>query len=136
MDKWHEKLLSDLIEESGKDFERVANLQNLRHMLKWIESCVLMLHEGHWSWNGHVVPFHSDIKDIVIERIDERRARLVVPLPIDEGVAELYRAKLGLMIVPAPLDATEALVRAVHSLAGAAIDMSEAAKLLRKSVSP
>jgi hypothetical protein len=58
----------------------------------------------------------------VLEQLRGGRVRLVVEM--SEMAAEALRRAFSLPLVPAPIDASEAIVRATHALAGATIELT------------
>jgi hypothetical protein len=76
----------------------------------------LKVADREWLCDGFTV-------SLCIEKLQGERSRVVVEM--SDTVADEIRHKFGLMRVPAPLDATEAIVRATHSLASAADKLAD-----------
>jgi hypothetical protein len=81
-------------------------------------TCLTFLKENDRAWicDGFTV-------SLCIEKLQGERSRVVVEM--SDMAAEDIRHRLGLMRVPAPLDATEAIVRATHSLASVADKLAD-----------
>lgn len=80
-----------------------------------------------WSWDGLTVALH-------IEKLQGERSRVVVDM--SDMAAEELQHKFGIMRVPAPLDATEAIVRATHSLASATDKLTDVLDKLATTAVP
>ena len=105
-------------------------LETLRHIVEWRgdyhKNNLSVRREGS-EW---LVDIGLSCSIPIIERLSEHQARVVIEM--SEMAALALRDKFGLCVVPAPLDATEAIVRATHALAGTALEMTHLLKDLQK----
>jgi hypothetical protein len=96
-----------------------GDLEDAKRLLAFYRNTptlVFYKQDGHWLFDGFaVLP--------IIEKLQGEKSRLV--LETSDSVAEAIRHKFSLMRVPAPLDATEAIVRATHSLASVADKLAD-----------
>jgi hypothetical protein len=102
---------------------RLELLETVKGSLEWWKDMppTIMLHKDNgWSFLGWTVG------EPILEQLQGDRVRMV--LDVTGGAASELRSKFQLALVPAALDATEAIVRATHALAGAAIEMTHVLK--------
>jgi hypothetical protein len=90
------------------------------------KTIMLHHHSGReWSCSG------SAIGQPLLEKCADHRMRLVVE--IGDGIlAADLRNDHALAVVPAAIDSTEALVRAAHELAGAALELKSVLREARE----
>lgn len=131
-------LKASVVETEPHNLETVDALVEAIWVLEWLcrPQPMLTLYEGpqgpalnvmrstRWGSGMYVQPERP-----VIEKLSEDRARLVIG--ISGLTATLLREDFNWPIQPAALDATEAIVRATHALAGAAIELTHVARTFR-----
>ena len=123
-----EKLLSTLDALSLTPFAKAhaKEIENIGYCVRdWhaVKEALVFFTERGWSFNG------MSISEPVLEKVADDRFRFVTE--VSYGAMLDLRKRFQLPVVPAPLDATEALVRATHSLASAAMEMTRLLKDLR-----
>lgn len=130
-------LKASVVETEPHNPETVDALAEAIWALEWLDKPepTLMLLDGlrgpalnvirSGRWGGMYVQPERP----VIEKLSEDRARLVIG--ISGLTATLLREIFNWPIQPATLDATEAVVRATHALAGAAIELTHVARTFR-----
>lgn len=100
-------------------------LSRALHLIEFYRksTCLTFLKENDRTWicEGFTV-------SLCIEKLQGERSRVVIEMP--DMAADEIRHKFGLVRVPAPLDATEAIVRATHSLASAADKLADALTII------
>jgi hypothetical protein len=105
------------------DCTRLELLETVKGSIEWWKAMppTIMLHkDSGWNFAGWTVG------EPVLEQLTGDRVRMVID--VTGGAAHELRSKFQLALVPAALDATEAIVRATHALAGAAIEMTHVLK--------
>jgi hypothetical protein len=86
----------------------------------------VIIHQSPWAING------SYVSEPVLERVRGGGVRLVIE--VSEQTAVTLQRKWSLAIVPAPLDATDALVLATRGLASATNELGNLLKMLREKL--
>jgi hypothetical protein len=125
------ELLLKLVETQTEE-DRELLEATIAH-LQWFDKRPPMFNlqkEGSRGWALSLdVPGRYDmplaVQSPVIETLRDS-ARLV--FEVGEHVAKELRAVFDIPMQPAPMDATEAMVRAAHALAGAAIELTHVLK--------
>ena len=127
------KLLSELMEQQVPQTTKYELLRNCREALNWSNKAppTMSFRRGN-NWyidfqgveDNHINGLNVDAP--YLEEGRDGHSRLVIGLPT--GFAGLIRQNFNVPLQPMALDATEALIRATHALAGAAIEMTHVAK--------
>lgn len=145
----YEKRLEQLVEYLKRESQRARSPKHEEELSRLYETALDA--QAHIKWFATVkglfvsmrtsqqsvlmfgVPSSEEQPDTAIysEQLDGERARVVVP--VTRRFAEYLRSQ-GVPMHPAPVDATEALTRAAHSLAGAALELCATVEQLRKEI--
>lgn len=108
----------------------VDTLERLKHIVEHQaesqERALVLWKDSQNGWMHNFV----QISEPVIEKVSETSFRLVAEIQYIS--VDRLRKKFQLPLIPAPLDATDAIVRATHALAGAALEMTQLLKDLQK----
>lgn len=131
---WTHKELRDIaVTYLEKNIDQLEVTTELRIALQFAKDRLERLFDPHeppsitfykgWSYDRWT------ISEPILEKLHGDLARFVVKMPLH--VAEELRNKFEIALVPAAIDATEAIVRATHALAGATIELTETFREIR-----
>jgi len=138
--------LKEVAQLLGEMRKREPDVKKSR-MLEWAEQIViavdkqpptmaLAVDRGHCHVTFPKVPGYNlmdySVEPPAVETLPSGRARLVINLP--DNLASTLRAAFNFSTQPAPLEASEAIVRATHALAGAAIELTHVMRSLKEKL--
>lgn len=134
-------LLDELIDKGGispadMQAHQVDTLRHIKGIIEWVDNLKGIFVDT--ACNDAIVSmlgvrYKMSVCTLVhMEQPPGDRTRVIFSVPTD--YAESIRQKLHIPIQPAPMEGTEAMIRAAHSLAGAAIEITHTLKALQEKL--
>jgi hypothetical protein len=114
--------------------EERETLDHIQHVLQWMadKPAGLSVRKHHkcdeWAiYYEQTEGWRPEVR-IGVPILEHRNDRARLVIDIEETDAKFMRQELGFPMQPQPLEAIDAIVRATHALAGAAIELTHVAR--------